>query len=158
VSLRHVVDEDEGDPLTRDAVYNGRSERERLDEGEGTQVLLTVDLDQAPTLGNQLADRRPQGLGELAGRVRQSDRPPGTERTKGLLRDRLTPPRPVVHDPDQWRVAKLEGTGDHPVAARTEDPQCPNAPVGVVPGVGWTVLLGEGRAERVRNDPDAAVT
>src|SRR5215469_92733 len=44
VFLRGGVDRHEGDPRTRDTVYNGRSGGKRFHEGERAEILLAVDL------------------------------------------------------------------------------------------------------------------
>src|SRR5580658_2058245 len=42
--LRRSVDRHEGDPLTRDSVYNGGPDGQRLEERHDPEVLLSVDL------------------------------------------------------------------------------------------------------------------
>src|SRR5580693_7124707 len=69
VVLGDGVDRHEGDPRTRDTVYNGGPERERFDEREGAQVLLALDLDEPAAGVDHLLDRAPEALGQHPGWV-----------------------------------------------------------------------------------------
>ena len=152
------IDADEGDPRTRDTVYNGGPGGKRFDERERGQVLLAVDGEEAAARADQVPDRAPQLSGQHARGITHPDRPAVPQRPEDRRVDRVVPLRLEVDDADQGQVAQLDRTGRDPVAARGEQAEGPDFGVGTGPLVHGPVPSGERGSQRRRDDPDAPVT
>lgn len=152
-SLRCAVNRKKAHALAWNAVEDGRTHGQGLDQRHHRQVFLPVHFEQAPAATHDFTDGDPQVIRYHPGRIPNPLPPPRRERIECVRIDRIVALRLQVDNADEGKVTDRDGLRRDHVTTRSKERELSKLRLHLRAGIYRSVALLEGGPKRLRENP-----